>query len=87
MSTREQTLSNLLDAVGNLLDAFQAEKERNRALSGQLKDAQRTLLAAQQQDSPSNNLSTPTPPSQALSAAELDALVEEIDSCIALLKL
>ena len=86
MSTREQTLSNLLDAVGNLLDAFQAEKERNRALSGQLKDAQRTLLAAQQQDNSTHILSTPTPPTQSLSAAELDALVEEIDSCIALLK-
>ena len=86
MSTREQTLSNLLDAVGTLLDAFNAEKERNRALSGQLEDAQCALLEAQQQDSPSNNLSTPTPPTRALSAAELDALVEEIDSCIALLK-
>ena len=86
MSTQEQSLSNLLDAVGTLLDAFNAEKERNRALSGQLEDAQRALLVAQQQDSPSNNLSTPTPPTQALSAAELDALVEEIDSCIALLK-
>ena len=86
MSTQEQSLSNLLDAVGTLLDAFNAEKERNRALSGQLEDAQRALLEAQQQDSPSNNLSTPTPPTQALSAAELDALVEEIDSCIALLK-
>ena len=86
MSTREQSLSNLLDAVGTLLDAFNTEKERNRALRGQLQDAQRALLEVQQQDSPSNNLSTPTPPSQALSAAELDALVEEIDSCIALLK-
>ena len=86
MSTQKQSLSNLLDAVGTLLDVFNAEKERNRALSGQLEDAQRALLEAQQQDSPSNNLSTPTPPTQALSAAELDALVEEIDSCIALLK-
>ena len=86
MSTREQSLSNLLDAVGTLLDAFNTEKERNRALRGQLQGAQRALLEVQQQDSPSNNLSTPTPPSQALSAAELDALVEEIDSCIALLK-
>ena len=86
MSTREQSLSNLLDAVGTLLDAFKAEQESNRALSEELQDSQRTLLEVQQQDSPSNNLSTPTPPNQALSAAELDALVEEIDSCIALLK-
>lgn len=86
MSTREQSLSNLLDAVGTLLDAFKAEQESNRALSEELQDAQRILLEVQQQDSPSNNLSTPTPPNQALSAAELDALVEEIDSCIALLK-
>lgn len=86
MSTQEQSLSNLLDAVGALLDAFEAEKAQSRILKGQLDDAKLALSKATQQDNSTHILSTPTPPTQSLSAAELDALVEEIDSCIALLK-
>ena len=86
MSTREQQLSALLDSVSRLLDSFALLKKDRESLQQKLDDAQAALERAKQEGSQSHNLSTPTPDEPALSAAELDALVEEIDSCIALLK-
>lgn len=86
MSTPEHQLSSLTDAVNRLLDAHAVLKERNHELQQRLEAAEDALTKARHENSELHNLSTPTPPSPALSAPELDALVEDIDACIALLK-
>ena len=86
MSTPQHQLSSLTDAVKRLLDAHAVLKERNHELQQRLEAAEDALTKARHENSKLHNLSTPTPPSPALSAPELDALVEDIDACIALLK-
>lgn len=86
MSTPQHQLSSLTDAVNRLLDAHAVLKERNHELQQRLEAAEDALTKARHENSEPHNLSTPTPPSPALSAPELDALVEDIDACIALLK-
>ena len=86
MSTPEHQLSSLTDAVNRLLDAHAVLKERNHELQQRLEAAEGALIKARHENSELHNLSTPKPPSPALSAPELDALVEDIDACIALLK-
>lgn len=86
MPTPESHLHSLLEAVDRLLQAHAALKHDNRVLRDQLKAAEDALDQAKHEHSATHNLSTPTPPTPALTAEELDALVEEIDSCIALLK-
>jgi transposase len=86
MPTPESQLQSLLEAVEQLLQAQTALKNDNRVLRDQLKAAEEALNQAKQERSSHHNLSTPTPSIPALTAEELDALVEEIDSCIALLK-
>ena len=86
MPTPESQLQSLLEAGEQLLQAQTALKNDNRVLRDQLKAAEEALNQAKQESSTTHNLSTPTPPTPALTAEELDALVEEIDSCIALLK-
>ena len=86
MSTPQHQLSSLTDAVNRLLDAHAVLKERNHELQQRLEAAEDALTKARHENSALHNLSTPTPPSSALSAPELDALVEDIDACIALLK-
>ena len=86
MSSPQNQISSLTDAVGRLIDAYTSMKTRNRELQEKLDAAEEALIAARQANSHNHNTSTPTPAAPALSASELDALVEEIDSCIALLK-
>ena len=86
MSTPQHQLSSLTDAVNRLLDAHAVLKERNHELQQRLEAAEDALTKARHENSELQNLSTPTPSSPALSAPELDALVEDIDACIALLK-
>ncbi|MDG1673913.1 MAG: hypothetical protein P8H88_00560 [Flavobacteriales bacterium] len=86
MPTPESQLQSLLEAVEQLLQAQTALKNDNRVLRDHLKAAEEALNQAKQESSSNHNLSTPTPSIPALTAEELDALVEEIDSCIALLK-
>lgn len=86
MSTPQHQLSSLTDAVNRLLDAHAVLKERNHELQQRLEAAEDALTKARHENSELHNLSTPTPPGPALSAPELDALVEDIDACIALLK-
>lgn len=86
MSSPQNQISSLTNAVGRLIDAYTSMKERNRELQEKLDAAEEALIEARQANSDNHNTSTPTPAAPALSASELDALVEEIDSCIALLK-
>ena len=86
MAQPQSQLQPLLDAVERLLQAHGTLKREHASLQEQLKQAEEALSQARQEAQSSHNLSTPTPPTPALSAHELDALVEEIDSCIALLK-
>ena len=86
MPTPESHLQSLLEAVDRLLQAQAALKNDNRMLRDQLTAAEEALNQAKQENSATHHLSTPTPQPPALSAEELDALVDEIDSCIALLK-
>ena len=86
MSSPQNQISSLTDAVGRLIDAYTSMKARNRELQEKLDAAEEALIEARQANSHNHNTSTPSPAAPALSASELDALVEEIDSCIALLK-
>jgi len=86
MSQPHSQLQPLLEAVERLLEAHGTLQRENAELQGQLKQAEEALSQARQESQSALNLSTPTPPTPALTAHELDALVEEIDSCIALLK-
>ena len=86
MSSPQNQISSLTDAVSRLIDAYTSMKARNHELQEKLDAAEKALIQARQANSDNHNTSTPTPPAPALSASELDALVEEIDSCIALLK-
>ena len=86
MPTPETHLQSLFEAVERLLQAQEALKKDNRVLRDQLKEAEDALNQAKQETSTTHHLSTPTPQTPALTAEVLDALVEEIDSCIALLK-
>ena len=86
MSSSQNQLSSLNNAVERLIDAYTSIKSRNRELQEKLHAAEEELLQTKQASSDNRNTSIPKPPVTAMSAPELDALVEEIDSCIALLK-
>ena len=79
-------LEHLLSAVQQLLEAHQALKRSHRELEGQLEAVSKELNQREQEARASDKPYTSSPQSPALTAAELDALVEEIDNCIALLK-
>lgn len=79
-------LENLLSAVQQLLEAHQALKRSHRELEDQLEAVSKELNQREQEIRALDKPSTTSPQSSALTAAELDALVEEIDNCIALLK-
>jgi len=85
MSASHSQLQSLLSAVQALLDSHQTLKQANEALAQELEEKTRELASLTQDVVSSNNLSTPPSTPSALSADELDALVEEIDNCIALL--
>ena len=60
-------------------------KEQHRLLKEKLEATTAELVSLRKEHDVKNNLSTPSAESPALDAADLDALVEEIDNCIALL--
>jgi len=86
MSNPQQQLSSLTDAVSRLLDAYTGMKDRNRELQQRLETTEEALNKERQDNSHIHNQSYPSPQDSSLTASELDALVEEIDNCIALLK-
>ena len=86
MSNSREQLSSLTEAVSHLIDAYTALKESNSKLLLKLDAAEKALTEERHKSSTVNNQSTHSSQSQGLTAADMDALVEEIDSCIALLK-
>ena len=84
MSNPQQQLSSLTDAV-RLLDAYTG-LDRNRELQQRLEATEEALNKERQDNSHIHNQSYPSPQDSSLTASELDALVEEIDNCIAILK-
>ncbi len=85
MSFSPTQLTNLLHAVERLLEAYAGLRGELHEANARLEEAQtklREVAMARETTQPQPQL-TPEP---AMSAAELDALVEEIDECIALLK-
>ena len=85
MSTNDSQLTELLDSVQALLQAHGDLKEQHRLLKEKLEATTAELVSLRKEHDVKNNLSTPSAESPALNAADLDALVEEIDNCIALL--
>jgi len=85
MSASQSQIQSLLSAVQALLESHQSLKQANQALDKELEEKTRELASLTQDVASSNNLSTPPSNPPVLSADELDALVEEIDNCIALL--
>ena len=86
MPTPSHQLQTLLDSVNRLLASHQAMRSELHKVKEKWTAAEEALRLAQATNGATQQLSTPTPPSSALSASDVDALVEEIDSCIALLK-
>ena len=86
MSNPQQHFSSLTDAVSRLLDAYTGLKDRNRELQQRLEAPEEALNKERQDNSHIHNQSYPSPQGSPLTASELDALVEDIDNCIALLK-
>ena len=86
MSTPNHQLQTLLDSVNRLLASHQAMRSELHEVKAKWTAAEEALRRAQATNGATQQPSTPTPPSSALSASDVDALVEEIDSCIALLK-
>ena len=86
MSKHQSQLNSLLEATDALLQAHVLLKEEHRVVKERLEEALSALDELKSERTANNLHSTPTTEPSPLSAAELDALVEEIDSCIALLK-
>ena len=86
MSNPQQQLSSLTDAVSRLLDAYAGLKDRNLELQQRLEATEEALNKERQDNSDIHNQSYPSPQDSSLTASDLDALVEDIDNCIALLK-
>ena len=86
MSQSDSQLQSLLEAVERLLAKHAQLNQEHLELKEKLKKAEEALSQTKGTDDSTHNLSTPTPPLPPLNAEELDAMVEEIDACIALLK-
>ena len=86
MPFSESQLHSLLEAVERLVQAQAALKKDNQELRDQLDAAKAEVEKAKQANSETHIHSNPPPSTPTLNAEELDALVEDIDSCIALLK-
>ena len=85
MSFSPTQLTTLLHAVERLLEAHVGLRGELHEANARLEEAHANLREVEMVRE--NNQPQPQPtPEPAMSAAELDALVEEIDECIALLK-
>jgi len=85
MSFSPTQLTTLLHAVERLLEAHVGLRGELHEANARLEEAHAKLREVEMVRE--NNQPQPQPtPEPAMSAAELDALVEEIDECIALLK-
>ena len=85
MSFSPTQLTTLLHAVERLLKAHVGLRGELHEANARLEEAHAKLREVEMVRE--NNQPQPQPtPEPAMSAAELDALVEEIDECIALLK-
>lgn len=85
MSFSPTQLTTLLHAVERLLEAHVGLRGELHEANARLEEAHAKLREVEIVRE--NNQPQPQPtPEPAMSAAELDALVEEIDECIALLK-
>ena len=83
MSFSTTQLNTLLHAVERLLEAHAGLMGNLHEANARLEEAQTKLREVEMVGETNYPQPTPEP---AMSAAELDALVEEIDECIALLK-
>ena len=85
MSFSPTQLTTLLHAVERLLEAHAGLRDELHEANARLEEAQLKLREMEVARETTQPQPQPTP-EPAMSAAELDALVEEIDECIALLK-
>ncbi|MAO88584.1 MAG: hypothetical protein CL822_06365 [Crocinitomicaceae bacterium] len=85
MSFSPTQLTTLLHAVERLLEAHVGLRGELHEANARLEEAHAKLREVEMVREHNQPQPQPTPES-AMSAAELDALVEEIDECIALLK-
>ena len=83
MSFSPTQLTTLLHAVERLLEAHAGLRGELHEANARLEEAHAKLREVEMVREHNQPQPTPEP---AMSAAELDALVEEIDECIALLK-
>ena len=85
MSSSPNELTTLLHAVERLLEAHAGLRGELHEANARLEEAQTKLREVEVVREANQTQPQPTP-EPAMSAAELDELVEEIDECIALLK-
>lgn len=85
MSFSPTQLTTLLHAVERLLEAHAGLRGELHEANARLEEAHAKLRELEMARDHNQPQPQPTP-EPAMSAAELDALVEEIDECIALLK-
>ena len=85
MSFSPTQLTTLLHAVERLLEAHVGLRGELHEANSRLEEAHAKLREVEMVREHNQPQPQPTP-EPAMSAAELDALVEEIDECIALLK-
>mgnify|MGYP001215511878 FL=1 len=85
MSFSPTQLTTLLHAVERLLEAHVGLRGELHEANARLEEAHAKLREVEMVREHNQPQPQPTP-EPAMSAAELDALVEEIDECIALLK-
>tara|TARA_B000000565_G_scaffold79489_1_gene57101 strand:+ start:101 stop:391 length:291 start_codon:yes stop_codon:yes gene_type:complete len=96
METLNSTTEKLVKATERLLQKFEQERAERSEAEARIKELEAQVerlnneLSAEKQASENLHISNPTNQSQntaTLSAESIDALVEEIDACLNLLKI